>query len=190
MPATELFDLRRMSFGRLLRHFRVRRMLPAHELAKLAGISRSHVSMLERGQRRPRFRSLRGLCHALGLEGDEFAVFCDAALRGAPSHMKDTPVDDGLETVLGTARGSAERSFARLNLPEVSADEQKFVTNVTSGAYECQQAATGDHSCSPTSTNSSKTCRSTPSHVGEEKWRAPTRQRSGARRTRPRRADR
>ena len=58
-----------------------------------AGISASHVTMLEQNQRTPRFKSLRGLCNALGLEGEEFAVFCDAALRRAPPHMRDLPAD-------------------------------------------------------------------------------------------------
>ena len=182
MAITDPFDLKRMTFGALLRNFRVRRMLSARELAKLAGISRSYVTMLESGKRTPRFGSLRGLCHALKLEGEELGMFCDAALRNAPPHMLDRPSGAlSLDSVLGPATDENQRGFNNVRLPPMGEEEKEFMRKVAGQAHGGSASVTDGHGCSPRFTEPSKPRRPTPSHAGREKWTAPVTHRSRSR---------
>lgn len=140
--ATDLqLDLRPKTFGELLRHFRVRRMLSIRELARGAGICPSHVTMLEHGQRTPRFKSLRGLCHALSLEGDEFAVFCDAALRHAPAHMQPRPVEaSALDGVPGNPAVDLMQRVQEVDVPQVT--QEVLFRQVTKSSTSTSSLAT------------------------------------------------
>lgn len=181
MATSDPFDHKRMSFGALLRNFRVRRMLSIRELAKSSGVSRSQISLLEQDRRRPSFRSLRCLCGALALEGEEFATFCDAALRQAPAHMKDRPAEgSSLEAVLGSATTDHPRGFGNLRLPDVTDDEREFLTQTASGAQQRPQASTSVHCRPQASPDPQESIKPTSPHAQRAKWSAPIRRRPGA----------
>lgn len=138
MHADDTFSIKTMSFGRLLRHLRVRRLCTIGELARAASLAKSCISQLEHGSRRPGFRALRQLSAALQLTEDEFAVFCDVALAQAEPHMKELPdPNSSLHHVLGGPRNVERAGFKDLNLPPVSAAEEQFLREVKRGANLC-----------------------------------------------------
>ncbi len=53
-------------FGRRLRQLRAEREWSQEHLAECAGLDRSYVSSLERGEQDPRLRTIRKLAQALG----------------------------------------------------------------------------------------------------------------------------
>ncbi len=180
MATGDLFDLRCMTFGGLLRHFRVRRMLSIRELARGAGICPSHVTMLEQGQRTPRFKSLRGLCRALGLEGDEFSIFCDAALRQSPAHMHDLPAEvAGLEEVLGPSAAGQGRSFLNANLPPVSEEETEFLRRAADRSDSGSYLVTDRYSRALPFTTPQTAPPAPAARPVQPKWRPPIRHRAG-----------
>ena len=61
----------RNSLNEILRHQRVAIPLTLQELAKISGISPSHLGRIERGDRRPSARTLRKLAKPLGFEENE-----------------------------------------------------------------------------------------------------------------------
>ena len=61
----------RNSLGEVLRQKRVAIPLTLQELAKISGISPSHLGRIERGERYPSARMLRKLAKPLGFEEDE-----------------------------------------------------------------------------------------------------------------------
>lgn len=63
-----------MDFGRALRISRVAAGLRQDQLAKLAGIHASHVSLIEKGKRRPSVTTVEKLAHALGIPAHLFAL--------------------------------------------------------------------------------------------------------------------
>ena len=97
-------DVRTMSFGQLLRHFRITRLLGVNELARKAQISKGAVSALENGHRtRPGFRVVRGLISALELNPEEHQLLVNAAMFTLATHTRpqamqqepeDVPSDD------------------------------------------------------------------------------------------------
>ena len=180
MKTGDTFELRRMTFGRLLRHFRVRQMLSVRELAKRAGIANSHVSMLEHDQRNPWFKALRGLCSALELEGEELALLCDAALRQAPPDMKDRPASDsGLDAVLGPETDGRKRGFLNLNLNPPSISEEMFLDEAVSQTSGPSEAYTRAHSCSQPLTPSPKCPQAAVACGNRGQWKLPVRERAG-----------
>jgi predicted ATPase/transcriptional regulator with XRE-family HTH domain len=75
----------RAPFGRLLKHHREAMALSQQALAEQAGLSLDAISALESGRRGgPRLESARRLAEALGLVGEERAVFLAAARPGEP----------------------------------------------------------------------------------------------------------
>ena len=50
----ETLAMHRMTFPELLRHLREQRLMSMSELARQAGMAKSHISMLEAGKRHPR----------------------------------------------------------------------------------------------------------------------------------------
>lgn len=73
----------RMSFHELLRHLRESRLLNMADLAREAGITKSHISMLESGERRPGMRMIAKLAQAMALNEDDRRLFTERALSAA-----------------------------------------------------------------------------------------------------------
>ena len=68
-----------------LREVRVRRLLSMRQLAKVAGVAPTTVYLIESGQRRPHFETMRKLAAALEVEPgevDEFRAAMAAAVEG------------------------------------------------------------------------------------------------------------
>lgn len=61
-------DLVRRQFGGNLRSARKRACLPQEELAHLAGLHRTEISLLERGERVPRIDTVIALAQALSVK--------------------------------------------------------------------------------------------------------------------------
>jgi transcriptional regulator with XRE-family HTH domain len=73
-PTSELFPgtMQGLSFGDVLRWFRVQRMYSQAELAERSGLREKSISALETGLRsRPHFSTLRALAEALALSEAE-----------------------------------------------------------------------------------------------------------------------
>lgn len=76
-----------LSFGDLLRRFRVRAGLPQEEVAERAGLSIGAVQSLEQGKRRAPYRNtVRALAEALDLSGDETSSLQELAARVRVRH--------------------------------------------------------------------------------------------------------
>lgn len=56
-------------FGKAVREYRVQAGLSQEELADVAGLHRTYVSLLERGQRNPSLQVVLTLARALGVAG-------------------------------------------------------------------------------------------------------------------------
>lgn len=69
----------RVSLGQVMRTFRQRRALSQEELADRAGVHRTYVGQVERGERNPSFESLDRLLRALGVSWAQFGAAVDAA---------------------------------------------------------------------------------------------------------------
>ena len=65
-----------------LREWRLDRMMSVRELAKAAGLA-SHKTIvdIEHGRLRPQYRTMRGICEALGVSGNDVTEFA-AVLEG------------------------------------------------------------------------------------------------------------
>ena len=73
----------RAQFGTLLKHYRAAAALSQEALADQAGLSLDAISALESGRRAgPRLETARRLCDALGLVGEDRALFLAAARPG------------------------------------------------------------------------------------------------------------
>jgi transcriptional regulator with XRE-family HTH domain len=85
----------RVSFGELLKRYRVRARLTQEELAEQAGLSARGLSYLERGARRPYRETVRRLADALALGAPERTAFAAAAHApddaGAPDALSIGP---------------------------------------------------------------------------------------------------
>ncbi len=64
-------------FGGVLRRIRRERDLSQEALADLAGVTRNHMSELERGRREPRLGTLVRIADALGMGVGELLVLFD-----------------------------------------------------------------------------------------------------------------
>jgi transcriptional regulator with XRE-family HTH domain len=76
----EAVAMHKMTFPALLRHLRERQLMSMGELARQAGMAKSHISMLEAGKRRPGMKVIQGLGKALALTGDDYRLFTERAL--------------------------------------------------------------------------------------------------------------
>jgi len=82
------------NFGRILRQQRVMMMLTIRELSTLSGVSSSHLSRIEKGQRFPSASVLRRIASPLGL--DESELFSLAGyLSPASSVTREKNLGDG-----------------------------------------------------------------------------------------------
>jgi len=72
----------RASLGQVMRAFRQRRDLSQEELGDRAGVHRTYVGQVERGERNPSFESLDRLLRALGVSWAQFGAAVDAARDG------------------------------------------------------------------------------------------------------------
>lgn len=71
-------------FGRVLRRIRRERDISQEALAALAGLTRNHMSELERGRREPRLGTLVRVADALGMGvGDLLMLFDQERARPA-----------------------------------------------------------------------------------------------------------
>ncbi len=61
----------REEFGRIIRQQRVMKPLLLQELARMSGVSQSHLGRIERGERFPSAAILRKIAEPLGFEEDE-----------------------------------------------------------------------------------------------------------------------
>ena len=75
------------AIGSLIKMHRVAREMTAQQLADTIGISGTHVSYIERGQRRPSFDILANIFNALGLSLDE--TLSDFGLRSGDISAPD-----------------------------------------------------------------------------------------------------
>jgi transcriptional regulator with XRE-family HTH domain len=69
------------AFGVVLRELRIARELSQETLAFDAGLDRTYISLLERGQRSPTLTTLCSLAAALGLSFPELAQKIDLQMR-------------------------------------------------------------------------------------------------------------
>lgn len=76
----EAVAMHQMTFPALLRHLRERQLMSMGELARQAGMAKSHISMLEAGKRQPGMKVIRGLASALALSGADHTMFTERAL--------------------------------------------------------------------------------------------------------------
>ncbi len=150
MQPDELFMLKTMTFGRLLRHFRVNRLWSIGELARAASLAKSHISQLEWGKRRPGFRALRQLARVLDLDQEAFAIFCDAAVGDGRPHMKDLPdTSSSLNTLLGGKISDPEiQGFNGIRQPRTTPEEEHFLQHARASVQQAPQTFAQVHSSS------------------------------------------
>ena len=74
-------------FGERLREARASKGLSQEELAHLAGIHRTHVSLIERSRRSVRLETLERLCRALGVQPAQLVP----SIRLSPNGRKTRP---------------------------------------------------------------------------------------------------
>ena len=67
--------------GEVIRKFRVKKRLSQEALADLAGIHRTYLGGVERGERNPSFQSLGRILNALGISWQDFGEALDQHLR-------------------------------------------------------------------------------------------------------------
>lgn len=105
-------------FGSTLRGFRERRFLSVSELARKAGVAKSHISMLESGQRRPGLKVLGKLITVLELIPEEQALLCREAMETTrsqthlhrPSEKEPPSWREMLDTLMFGNSSKAERA--------------------------------------------------------------------------------
>lgn len=61
-----------MNVAERIKYFRERRGITVNKLANLAGISQSHLRLIELGQKNPTVETLSYFCDALGITLEEF----------------------------------------------------------------------------------------------------------------------
>lgn len=66
--------------GEVVRKFRIKKRLSQEALADLAGIHRTYLGGIERGERNPSFQSLGRILHALGVSWKDFGDALDQRL--------------------------------------------------------------------------------------------------------------
>jgi len=94
------------AFGAALRTVRERQGLSQFELAVAAGLHRTHISLLERGLREPRFETVVKLSHALEISAELYA----------PDLLPDQPLARTLKSLRGAAGYTQERVAIKAGL--------------------------------------------------------------------------
>ena len=64
-------ELDSITFGLIVKRLRVQRGWQVQQLAEVAGMSRVHVGVIERGGNSPNLRTFITICHALGADPTE-----------------------------------------------------------------------------------------------------------------------
>ena len=63
-------------FGRILQEERKARNISQEKLAKLAGLDRTFISLIENGKRSPTFSTILKICSGLGIDPSElFSIY-------------------------------------------------------------------------------------------------------------------
>ena len=96
------------SFGRRLRTCRMRTYVTQEALADRAGLHRTEISLLERGQRVPRIDTLLRLAAALGIEPGELLAGvhvqgpdgADVGVEALSPRERDETIEAGLLTIV------------------------------------------------------------------------------------------
>lgn len=89
-----------VEMGFRLRALRVERRMHQAEVSRAAGLGKATVSHIERGERRTRPETLRKICTALGLEGEELDQMVDelVAIAGpALGRQSKYPIEHCME---------------------------------------------------------------------------------------------
>ena len=60
-----------IAFGKRVREFREESAMSQEDLAYMAGLHRTHISLIERGERSVRFETIERLAKALGVQPAE-----------------------------------------------------------------------------------------------------------------------
>lgn len=68
------------ALGAAVRHYRSRLGVSQEELAWRAGVHRTYLGGIERGERNPSFGNVMKLCDALGVKLSELASYLEAQL--------------------------------------------------------------------------------------------------------------
>ena len=72
----------RETIGQVMRAFRQRRGLSQEQLGDQAGMHRTYIGQVERGERNPSFESLDRLLRALGVNWSQFGAAIDSCRSG------------------------------------------------------------------------------------------------------------
>jgi len=75
------------AFGDAVRNARLARGIAQEELAALAGIERSHMGKMERGEHLPTLALILKVANALNMSAAELMADTEVNLRGADSHQ-------------------------------------------------------------------------------------------------------
>jgi len=75
------------AFGDAVRSARLARGIAQEELAALAGIERSHMGKMERGEHLPTLALMLKVANALKMSAAELIAETEANLRGADNHQ-------------------------------------------------------------------------------------------------------
>ncbi len=79
----------REEFGRIIKQQRVMKPLMLQELARMSGVSQSHLGRIERGERFPSATILRKIAEPLGFEEDELFTLA-GYLSPRPNTISET----------------------------------------------------------------------------------------------------
>ena len=103
-----------VAFGEFVRAQRRLAQVSQRNLAKMAGVSDSYLSQLERGNYRPSPQVVKALAEAFGLEPRQLYMmlgFMDAGEDGPPSVEQAIRLDERLDSAQKESLLSVYRSF-------------------------------------------------------------------------------
>ena len=72
-----------VTVGKVIADFRQRRGLSQEVVSGLADIGRSHLSAIERGERKPTLETLFRICNALGIKMSDVTLEIEKALENS-----------------------------------------------------------------------------------------------------------
>ncbi len=81
----------RLEFGRAIETLRASRNLTREETARLAGVSYSYLSEIERGLKRPSSDIVARIARAFGMKGSAFLQYVEELSAPLPDDMKPLP---------------------------------------------------------------------------------------------------
>lgn len=123
--------LHRMSFPELLQHYREYRLMTMSDLGLKAGMTKSHISMLEAGKRKPGMKVIQKLATALGLTGEDNKWFTERAIIA--SRMPKGKGGGRPPPTLSTMREQLMRALLPPETPEETAFLDKVFKRPTAG---------------------------------------------------------